>query len=979
MAKITRHTFSAGKLGNALQTRSDMAQYHSGAREIVNFIPTPQGGIRRRPGTRIVGLINARLTEDGSTLFVRKNRGFGFQSTNGENFFVVFVNFSSDGSSTMEIVEENWLEVYSLTTGSKVYETQLPYEAKDFEDIQYLNINDSLFFAHRSNPIKRLHRDNEQAWIFDDWDFVVPPSLPTNGDPAKNVTFNAPPWDEDIAYNVGDAVLGTVADGVTASWIGGADAVDAKFMDTGNTMGLERYFADVQLWYYPSIWERGYYHYLYMLVDSFDGVVLDDYIRWSLVGTEGSWDGEGTVVDLETHTDKDGIERKFVKIDIQLGVAFGVSDPHSGNQFTNGYKGYLPELSINSTHQAWFSDTDLAIDWGDNVHTRYVDMDDPARMIWYTIFGKRDPDNSGNGDGGFDADISGVVYLPGSASVEYYECIQASIGNTVDNTDYWKAWKSTDEGYVALYPTSQYKVVSSAVLFSESDVGRALFATETSEISDTGSFSSTGEKSDPIFAYGTVEFATEGGVWSGTIALEVLYPNNDEWVVIGTITSQNDSYNGSIERVIEKPGSQVRVRMESYSSGPCLWKLSIPESGSSVYTIEKVYSNTVALVKLNIGQKKWYRTWMWSLGAFGDGVGYPSAFTVYEERLYIAGGKDPSTFYGSQIGDWSNFALGATETSSVSFSIASDQLSSIKWMSSFYGDFIIGTNVGVWGATNRSNSSAVISAINPPEIRKITPDGTCGISPIEVDGALVYITADRKTVKGIYKDTYTTAFTSEELSLLCPEIAGDGFREIVVSRTPYSVIWFMREDNTCATLTLKKSQNILAWADQEFYGKEYNSLSVIRNSEGEDVIVIVGIKVSSDGYIRDANIGMMDGEPGYDYIFDVINYDSLYAPTSLVQDSQTLEENVVRISSLTLYYANNDFPNTYLSVAPDGEDGYKQLNIDWEGREAPSFVICRIDTGNQRSPYLSLVVTQHGELELTAFSAEVTMKTSKGK
>ena len=50
----TQTNFTAGELSPLLDLRFDFNKYANGAKYIENFVPLPQGGVRRRPGLRYV-------------------------------------------------------------------------------------------------------------------------------------------------------------------------------------------------------------------------------------------------------------------------------------------------------------------------------------------------------------------------------------------------------------------------------------------------------------------------------------------------------------------------------------------------------------------------------------------------------------------------------------------------------------------------------------------------------------------------------------------------------------------------------------------------------------------------------------------------------------------------------------------------------------------------------------------------------------
>ena len=50
-----QNIFSSGELDPLLRARVDKEFYGAGCRTMLNFVPAPQGGVTRRPGTRYLG------------------------------------------------------------------------------------------------------------------------------------------------------------------------------------------------------------------------------------------------------------------------------------------------------------------------------------------------------------------------------------------------------------------------------------------------------------------------------------------------------------------------------------------------------------------------------------------------------------------------------------------------------------------------------------------------------------------------------------------------------------------------------------------------------------------------------------------------------------------------------------------------------------------------------------------------------------
>ena len=64
----TQNVLNGGEISPLLRGRVDQPRYSTGAREMSNFVPMPQGGVTRRPGTRYLGT----ALGDGGRLLLEK-------------------------------------------------------------------------------------------------------------------------------------------------------------------------------------------------------------------------------------------------------------------------------------------------------------------------------------------------------------------------------------------------------------------------------------------------------------------------------------------------------------------------------------------------------------------------------------------------------------------------------------------------------------------------------------------------------------------------------------------------------------------------------------------------------------------------------------------------------------------------------------------------------------------------------------------
>lgn len=157
-------SFNAGELSPYLDARSALDKYQSGCQTLKNFITLPYGAVIRRPGTRYMGL--AKHADKQCRLI-----GFNFSATT--NFILEmgeeYLRFWSNG----EFVQD------PLNPGDPL-EVATPYQEEDLREIQYVQVNDIMYFTHPDYEPRKLSRLADDEWTFVVVPWLWPPFLDEN-------------------------------------------------------------------------------------------------------------------------------------------------------------------------------------------------------------------------------------------------------------------------------------------------------------------------------------------------------------------------------------------------------------------------------------------------------------------------------------------------------------------------------------------------------------------------------------------------------------------------------------------------------------------------------------------------------------------------------------------------------------------------------------------------------------------------------
>lgn len=157
----TQNNFNAGEWSPLTYGRSDVGKYTNALATCLNYIPTTQGGLTRRPGTKYV----ANTKSNGVVRLIQ----FEFSITQAYvlEFGNLYVRFYTLGGQ--------------LLSGMSPYEIATPYTTADLQDLAFTQSADVLYIVHRNYKPRKLSRLGPTNWTLTTIAFGDGPWLSTNG------------------------------------------------------------------------------------------------------------------------------------------------------------------------------------------------------------------------------------------------------------------------------------------------------------------------------------------------------------------------------------------------------------------------------------------------------------------------------------------------------------------------------------------------------------------------------------------------------------------------------------------------------------------------------------------------------------------------------------------------------------------------------------------------------------------------------
>lgn len=166
----TKVSFNGGELSPFLDARIDYPKYASGAKEMLNWIPTVYGPMTRRPGTHFVYNIGT-----DKPLF----QPFIFNET--QSYVMCFTDSLLRFFTLGGIMTEQ-------DDDSTVFELATPYTVDELPYIKIAQSGDVVYVVHPDHPVYKISRTDTNTFTIAEVTFVNGPFLDDNTDTSITMT-----------------------------------------------------------------------------------------------------------------------------------------------------------------------------------------------------------------------------------------------------------------------------------------------------------------------------------------------------------------------------------------------------------------------------------------------------------------------------------------------------------------------------------------------------------------------------------------------------------------------------------------------------------------------------------------------------------------------------------------------------------------------------------------------------------------------
>lgn len=208
--------------------------------------------------------------------------------------------------------------------------------------------------------------------------------------------------------------------------------------------------------------------------------------------------------------------------------------------------------------------------------------------------------------------------------------------------------------------------------------------------------------------------------------------------------------------------------------------------------------------------------------------GNPSVPAFFQQRLVLANiSTSPGQMNFSRPGSYLNFDISnpIQPDDAIQSTLAGLTLQSIKAMVPMPSGLVTFTDKQAW-LVNGGGTNAPITPIDATANPQAY-NGAGDLQPIVGNYDVLYVQAKGSIVRDLAFNFYTQVYTGTDISVLSSHLFyGFTITSWAFAEEPFKVIWAVRSDGACLSLTFLKEQDLIGWAHHDTFG-EFRSNCVV--------------------------------------------------------------------------------------------------------------------------------------------------------
>lgn len=228
-------------------------------------------------------------------------------------------------------------------------------------------------------------------------------------------------------------------------------------------------------------------------------------------------------------------------------------------------------------------------------------------------------------------------------------------------------------------------------------------------------------------------------------------------------------------------------------------------------------------------------THKWSEGAWSNYRGWPRTATFFEDRLCFGGNaSQPDTIWASVTADYENVLEGADDDDALNFTLSSRQVNVIEWMIG-KDKILIGTSGAEWILAGSADEP-----LTPDNVRaeQQSTFGSANLQAVEAGESVLFFQRGAEMMRELAYNWEIDSYVAPDMTILVPEITGDGITDTAFQQTPNSILWCVKENGDMATFVYERKELITSWSEM-ITDDDFESVAVINGTSEDQVWVSV--------------------------------------------------------------------------------------------------------------------------------------------
>jgi hypothetical protein len=301
------------------------------------------------------------------------------------------------------------------------------------------------------------------------------------------------------------------------------------------------------------------------------------------------------------------------------------------------------------------------------------------------------------------------------------------------------------------------------------------------------------------------------GTWDAEVNVERSYDGGTNWELVRVVESASDSNYDTTG--IEVSDAIYRIRVANYSSSSssprAILEIVDPYGRGYVevtgFTSSSVVSGTVLTAKGLFGVAA---TRYWAEGAWSEYRGYPTAVSLFEQRICFAGtAHQPQTVWGSAAGDYENFDVGTSDTDAFAYTIGAQERNAIQWLVAQKA-LLIGTTSGEWSMQGGNDSALTATNVS---VRRQSNYGSKAVQARLVNEVVLFTQRQGLKVREMTYSFERDGYVAPDLTLLAEHITAGGIVQMAYQQQNQSILWAVTGDGMLVGMTYERDQSVVGW------------------------------------------------------------------------------------------------------------------------------------------------------------------------